>query len=98
MIKFLLRMAPVFHNITVLISLLMFIGMSISFDSTVRLYDSFAEIHQEYNGPLRFQQIDWDNIKHESIMLRLSSSKNDINDTSRFERQVIRIKMNMTGE
>ncbi|CAF1149119.1 unnamed protein product [Rotaria sordida] len=72
---------------------------SIPFDHTLRLYDSFAEIHQEYNGPLRFQQIDWNNIKHESIILRSSSSDDHINDTTTmFERKIIRLHINMTGK
>jgi hypothetical protein len=63
--------------------------------SNLRLYDSFAEIHQAYNGPLRFRQSDWDNIKHESIILRLASDNNNI--TISFERRIIRINVNMTG-
>jgi hypothetical protein len=85
-------------TLVVLLTLLfMFMPMSTSFNSTLRLYDSFAEIHQEYNGSLRFQQADWDNIKHESIILR-SSSGTYINDTSIFERRVVRMNMNMTGK
>jgi hypothetical protein len=90
-------MATLFHTVIGLTLLFLLIPMSTSFDSTLRLYDSFAEIHQEYNGPLRFLQTDWDNIKHESIILR-SSSENYSNDTPMFERRVVRINMNMTGE
>jgi len=90
-------MATLFHIVVVLTLLFILMPMSISFDSTLWLYNSFAEIHQEYNGPLRFQQTDWDNIKHESIILR-SSSENHTNDTTMFERHVVRINMNMTGE
>jgi hypothetical protein len=79
-----------------IVVLFVFTPMSTSFDSILHLYNSFAEIRQEYNGPLRFQQTDWNNIKHESIMLR-SSSENNINDTIMFERRVNRITMNMTG-
>ncbi len=64
-------------------------------DSNLRLYDSFAEIHQVYHEPLRFRQSDWDNIKHESIILRLASD-ND-NTTISFERRIFRININMTG-
>jgi len=81
-----------FHIVRSLIFLSMFIPMSTSFNSTLQLYNSFAEIYQEYKGPLRFEQIDWDNIKHESIKLRST-----INHTITFERRVIRINMNMTG-
>jgi hypothetical protein len=66
-----------------------------SSDSNLRLYDSFAEIHQVYTGPLRFRQSDWDNIKHESIILR-PRSDND-NPTITFERRIVRINANMTG-
>jgi hypothetical protein len=69
---------------------------SISSDSKLRLYDSFAEIHQIYNGPLRFRQAEWDNIKHESIILR-STSENNNNVTISFERRIVRIDMNITG-
>ncbi|CAF1539794.1 unnamed protein product [Rotaria sp. Silwood1] len=87
-----------FHIVVILILLSIFMPISISFDHTIRLYDSFAEIHQEYKGPLRFQQIDWNNIKHESIILR-SSLGNHINDTNTmFERRINRIHMNMTGK
>ncbi|CAF2670306.1 unnamed protein product [Rotaria sp. Silwood2] len=87
-----------FHIVVMLILLSILMPMSISFDHTLRLYDSFAEIHQEYKGPLRFQQIDWNNIKHESIILR-SSLDNHINDTTiMFERRVNRIHMNMIGK
>ncbi|CAF3591145.1 unnamed protein product [Rotaria sordida] len=65
-------------------------------NSTVRLYDSFAEIRQIYNGPLRFRQIDWDNIKHESIILQTPSTNNNI--TMFFERRIVRINVNMTGK
>ncbi|CAF3432109.1 unnamed protein product [Rotaria sp. Silwood1] len=64
-------------------------------DSTVRLYDSFAEIHEVYNGPLRFQQADWNNIKHESIILQTTSENNNI--TIFFERRIIRLDVNMRG-
>ncbi|CAF4515944.1 unnamed protein product, partial [Rotaria magnacalcarata] len=70
--------------------------MCLSFDNTARLYDSFAEIHQEYTGPMRFQQNDWNNIKHESIILRSSSDDNVNETTTLFERRVLRIAMNMT--
>jgi hypothetical protein len=90
-------MALLFHIVVVLTVLSILTPMSISFDSTLRLYDSFAEIHQEYSGPLRFHQTDWDSIKHESIILR-SSLENQINDTILFERKVVRINMNMIGE
>ena len=69
---------------------------STSFDSNIRLYDSFAEIHQIYNGPLRFPQSEWDNIKQESIILR-PTSKNNNNTIISFERRIIRINVNMTG-
>lgn len=73
----------------------LFIVKPTSCDGTVRLYDSFAEIQQVYNGPLRFRQTDWDNIKHESIILR---SLSEINNTNMFfERRIIRINANMTG-
>ncbi|CAF1295829.1 unnamed protein product [Rotaria magnacalcarata] len=72
--------------------------MCLSFDNTARLYDSFAEIHQEYTGPMRFQQNDWNNIKHESIILRSSSDDNVNETTTLFERRVLRIAMNMTGK
>jgi hypothetical protein len=68
---------------------------SVSFDNNLRLYDSFAEIHQAYNGPLRFRQSDWDNIKHESIILRSASENND--PTIPFERRIVRINVDMTG-
>lgn len=90
-------MIMLFHIVVLLTLLSIFIPMSTTFDSTLRLYDSFAEIYQEYKGPLRFQQTDWDNIKHESIILR-SSSKNYMNDSVTFERRVVRINMNMTGK
>ena len=79
----------------ILFSGLTFTVKSKSSDSTVRLYDSFAEIQQLYKGPLRFRQTDWDNIKHESIILR---SESEINNTNMFfERRIIRINANMTG-
>jgi len=68
---------------------------SASSDNHLRLYDSFAEIHQVYNGPLRFRQSDWDNIKHESIIVRLASENN--NTTLSFERRIVRINVNTTG-
>lgn len=76
--------------------LFIFVPTCSPFESTLRLYDSFAEIHQEYNGPLHFEQSEWDNIKHESIILR-STSQTDMNETSMFERQAVRLTMNMTG-
>jgi hypothetical protein len=66
---------------------------SASSDNTLRLYDSFAELHQEYTEPLRFEQADWDNIKHESIILRVASDNTPIP----FERRIVRINANMTG-
>lgn len=66
-----------------------------SSDNHLRLYDSFAEIHQVYNGPLRFRQSDWDNIKHETIILR-SALENDTNNIT-FERRIARTNINMTG-
>lgn len=63
--------------------------------SNLRLYDSFAEVHQIYDGPLRFRQINWDNIKQESIILRPVSENNNPNIT--FERRIVRININMTG-
>lgn len=69
---------------------------SVSSDSHLRLYDSFAEIHQVYNGPLRFQQSDWNNIKQESIILRPASNNNNTT-TITFERRIARINANMTG-
>lgn len=64
--------------------------------TTVRLYDSFAEIRQPYTGPLRFRQADWDNIKHESIILQSAS---DTSNTVQFyERRVVRVNANMTGQ
>jgi hypothetical protein len=66
-----------------------------SLDRNLRLYDSFAEVHQIYNGPLRFPQSDWDNIKHESIILRQASDNQ--NTTIAFERRIVRININMTG-
>jgi hypothetical protein len=68
---------------------------STSSDSKLRLYDSFAEIHQIYTGPLRFRQVDWDNIKHESIILRPALENNNI--TISFERRIVRIDVNITG-
>ena len=68
---------------------------STSSDSDLRLYDSFAEVHQIYDGPLRFRQINWDNIKQESIILRAVSENNNTNIT--FERRIVRINVNMTG-
>ncbi|CAF2420452.1 unnamed protein product [Rotaria sp. Silwood2] len=65
-----------------------------SFDNTVRLYDSFAEIREVYNGPIRFRQADWNNIKHESIILQTASENN--NTTIFFERRIVRINVNMT--
>ena len=69
---------------------------SASSDSTLRLYDAFAEIHQVYKGPLRFRQTDWDNIKHESIILQSASEVNNV--TMFFERRILRIDVNMTGQ
>ncbi|CAF4331558.1 unnamed protein product, partial [Adineta steineri] len=69
---------------------------SSSFENKLRLYDSFAEIHQIYNGPLRFQQATWDNIKHESIILRSASENSNI--TLSFERRIVRINTNNTGK
>ncbi|CAF0835847.1 unnamed protein product [Adineta steineri] len=69
---------------------------STSFENKLRLYDSFAEIHQIYNGPLRFQQATWDNIKHESIILR--SALENSNITLSFERRIVRINTNNTGK
>ncbi len=69
---------------------------STSSDSKLRVYDSFAEIHQIYNGPLRFRQAEWDNIKQESIILR-STSENNNNVTTSFERRIVRIDVNITG-
>jgi hypothetical protein len=66
-----------------------------SLQSNLRLYDSFAEVHQIYDGPLRFRQSDWDNIKHESIILRQASDNQNI--TIAFERRIVRININMTG-
>ena len=64
-------------------------------ENSLRLYDSFAEIHQFYNGPIRFRQADWDNIKHESIVLRSVAES----DSDRFfERRIVRLNTNMTGE
>jgi hypothetical protein len=71
------------------------ITKNVALDNNLRLYDSFAEIHQVYNGPLRFHQADWDNIKHESIVLRLASEREDL--TTSFERRITRIQINMTG-
>lgn len=82
--------------VIILNSLTMSTIKSASSDSNLRLYDSFAEIHQVYNGPLRFRQTDWDNIKHESIILRPASEDNNI--TISFERRIVRINnVNMTG-
>lgn len=67
-----------------------------SSDSTVRLYDSFAEIQQAYKGPLRFRQIDWDNIKHESIFLQLATENNNTTNMV-FKRRIVRINANSTG-
>ncbi len=72
-----------------------FMTQGISYDSTVRIYDSFAEIQQLYHKPLRFRQPDWDNIKHESIILQSTSEKNNI--AMFFERRIVRINSNMTG-
>jgi hypothetical protein len=69
---------------------------STSFDSDLRLYDSFGEVHQTYDGPLRFRESDWDNIKHESIILRQTSENNNTT-TITFERRVVRINANITG-
>ncbi len=66
-----------------------------SSDNNLRLYNSFAEVHQIYNGPLRFRQSDWDNIKHESINLR-QELENQTTTTS-FERRITQINVNMTG-
>lgn len=80
-----------------IIVMLVLISMSYSLDNFVRLYDSFAEIHQEYNRPLRFRQSDWNNIKHESIMLRLSSDSPNDDSIITFERRVTRLQSNTTG-
>ena len=64
-------------------------------ESTLRLYDSFAEIHQPYVEPLRFRQSDWENIKEESIRLR-SDSENDTSHS--FERRIRRINPNIKGQ
>lgn len=85
------------RTLELLTLLLIALSKSSSFESTLRLYDSFAEIHQEYNGPLRFDQADWDNIKHESIILRPISTTG-VNETSMFERRAVRIAINMTGK
>ena len=85
------------HTVQFFLLLLIFIPKCSPFESTLRLYDSFAEIHQEYNGPLRFEQSEWDNIKHESIILR-SISQTDTNETSMFERRAVRLTTNMTGK
>ncbi|CAF3186356.1 unnamed protein product [Rotaria socialis] len=69
---------------------------ALSDSTTVRIYDSFAEICKPYNGPLRFRQVDWDNIKHESIVLQSAS---DTNNTILFvERRIVRINSNMIGK
>ncbi|UJR27587.1 hypothetical protein I4U23_008868 [Adineta vaga] len=74
-------------------SILSFLCISVieitGFDNSLRLYESFAEIHQVYDGPLRFQQADWDNIKHESLILR--SVSNNTNQTISFQRRIIRL-------
>ncbi|CAF0803080.1 unnamed protein product [Adineta ricciae] len=67
-----------------------------AFGNNLRLYDSFAEIHQVYNGPLRFQQAEWDNIKHESLILR--SFSNDTNQTNTFERRILRLNANSSDK
>lgn len=72
-----------------------FIAMNPALSSHLRLYDSFSEIHQIYNGPLRFRQSDWENIKHESIVLRLASNQKNLSIS--FERRITRIHLNMTG-
>ena len=69
---------------------------STSSNNNLRLYDSFAEIHQIYKEPLRFRQSDWDNIKHESLIVRPESDDNNI--TIAFERRIVRININMTGK
>lgn len=71
------------------------ISKNTAFSSHLRLYDSFAEIHQIYNGPLRFRQSDWENIKHESIVLRLASDQENLSVA--FERRITRIHLNVTG-
>lgn len=63
-------------------------------NSSLRLYDSFAEIQQNYTGPLFFRQNDWDNIKQESILLR---SLVKSNATTFFERRILRLNTNLTG-
>ncbi len=83
-----------FYNLLMLNAMFIFTPMSSSFDSTVRLYDSFTEIHPEYNESFRSQQTNWVNIKHESIILRSSSE----NGTNMFERRVVRMNMNKTGK
>lgn len=70
---------------------------SISSENNLRLYDSFAEVHQIYTSPLRFRQADWDNIKHESLILRSASEDNTTTTTSSFERRITRINTNATG-
>ena len=67
-------------------------------DNMLRLYDTFAEVHQIYNEPLRFQQSDWDNIKQESIIIRQMSNNNNNNMSITFERRIVRVNMNMTGD
>lgn len=90
-------MTMLFHDNMIVIFLALFIPTCISFENTLRLYDSFAEIHQLYDGPLRFQQNDWNNIKQETILLRPIGNDN-INDTDiQFERRILRINTNMTG-
>ena len=73
------------------------ITISTSFESTIRLYESFSEIQQDYNESIRFLQTDWNNIKHESIVLRSLTDKN-IDDSTKFERRIIRIDKNNTGD
>lgn len=83
------------HLVLVISLWLISVTNNVALDNSLRLYDSFAEIHQIYNGPLRFRQADWDNIKHESIVLRLASEREDL--TTSFERRITRIQLNMTG-
>ena len=63
------------------------ISMSICMPNTLRLYHSFAEIHQKYTGSVRFHSNEWLNIKQESIQLRPLAT----------ERRIVRLDMNMTG-
>ena len=99
LVHFTNRKVDIHTSMLFFVSILSFSCLSVVattvFDNNLRLYDSFAEIHQVYNGPLRFQQAEWDNIKHESLILR--SFSNDTNQTKTFERRILRLNVNSSG-